>query len=181
MDDKEFEKLKLMRKVKKNGECWIFTGCLNGKNGKGYGLTSYQKKRIVAHRLSYILHKGDIPPGMSVLHNCPGGDNRACINPDHLWIGTYKDNAIDACKKGRMIPIWGRKKTQEEKDKIQRNRKIPDQKGVKQHRAILDDHKVLEIRRLLMEKTKYREISEKFGIAIRSVADIKFRRTWKHI
>ncbi len=181
MNEIEFEKYKLMQKIDKKGECWIFKGCLNAKGKNGYGLTSYKKKRILAHRLSFLLHKGEIPEGMYVLHNCPGGDNRACLNPDHLWLGTYKDNAKDAMKKGRLTPVWGRKKTQEEKDKIQRNRTIPNQKGIKHFRAILNDEKVLEIRRLLMNKTKYREISAQFGIAIRSVADIKFRRTWKHI
>lgn len=179
MENVEFEKLRLMKKIEKVGDCWIFTGALNNKKqGIGYGVTTYNRKRILAHRLSYNLFKGQIAKGLCVCHTC---DNRKCCNPDHLWLGTHTENIKDAFKKGRLAPIWGRKKTQEEKDKIQRNRSIPDQKGEKHHNSKLKNDQVIEIRKLLNKKVKYREISEKFGIDICSIPDIKFRRTWKHI
>ena len=56
-------------------------------------------KRMNAHRVSYLIHKGDIPEEMVILHSC---DNPACVNPDHLSIGTQKENMQDMIKKGRQ-------------------------------------------------------------------------------
>ena len=75
-------------KVKVQDGCWAWTG---GKT-QGYGSLSLGPRsagRIRAHRLSYILHKGEIPAGMLVLHQC---DNPECTNPDHLMIGDYAEN-----------------------------------------------------------------------------------------
>ena len=75
--------------------CWHWNG---PGTGKGYGRMSYQGRAQVAHRLAWMAWNGDIPEGMSVLHKC---DNRACINPEHLWLGTYSDNLADCWAKGR--------------------------------------------------------------------------------
>lgn len=76
--------------------CWIWIGpCFN----EGYGWFFVNGKPIGAHRVSWELHNGPIPDGMYVLHTC---DVRPCVNPDHLFIGTQKDNIHDAIKKGRM-------------------------------------------------------------------------------
>ncbi len=64
----------------------------------GYGVLNYGGKVVYAHRLSYEVFKGPIPEGMLVCHSC---DVPACINPDHLWLGTQKENVLDCCKKGR--------------------------------------------------------------------------------
>lgn len=82
-------------------ECWIFN---SSKNKKGYGRISISfketktKKSFYAHRLSYLIYKGDIPEKMLVCHTC---DNSSCINPDHLFLGTNKDNVFDMITKGR--------------------------------------------------------------------------------
>lgn len=76
-------------------DCWHWCGV---RNTFGYGRMTYQGRSQVAHRLAWIAWNGPIPEGMYVLHRC---DNRACVNPDHLWLGTYSDNLRDCWAKGR--------------------------------------------------------------------------------
>ena len=101
MDEAVREKLlsRLMSKISRDETtgCWNWTGALS----RGYGLLSsrFGKSPHKAHRLSYELHKGQIPEGMVVRHTC---DNTRCCNPDHLVIGTQRDNANDMASRGRM-------------------------------------------------------------------------------
>lgn len=76
------------------------TGCWNWNTGlgsHGYGQIKHEGESL-AHRVSYVAFKGPIPDDRIVCHTC---DNRACINPDHLWLGTYSDNMSDMHAKGR--------------------------------------------------------------------------------
>lgn len=67
----------------------------------GYGILYHKGKTLYAHRVSWELNRGPIPEGLWVLHNCPGGDNPACVDPAHLWLGTASDNSKDRDAKGR--------------------------------------------------------------------------------
>lgn len=81
--------------------CTLWTG---GAAGRGYGVLGsggLRAPQVYAHRISYELANGPIPDGLFVLHNCPGGDNPLCVNPDHLFLGTQADNMADMVAKGR--------------------------------------------------------------------------------
>lgn len=81
--------------------CWIWTGA---DRGNGYGCMMEDNILISAHRKSYEMYYGAIPSGMIVCHRC---DVPSCVNPDHLFIGTHKDNHDDMAKKGRNNPPRG--------------------------------------------------------------------------
>jgi len=81
---------------KQENGCWYWTGRLDKQE---YGQTKHNNKQISAHRLSWILFRGEIPHPMHVCHHC---DTPKCVNPDHLFLGTHRDNMQDALKKGRL-------------------------------------------------------------------------------
>lgn len=82
-------------KVDRGGECWRWTA---GCDSSGYGSLRVEHAKISAHRLSWQLHHGPIPPGQNVLHRC---DNPRCVRPSHLFLGTQADNIADMLAKGR--------------------------------------------------------------------------------
>jgi hypothetical protein len=82
-------------KVDQSGNCWLWTA---GCDRDGYGVFRHESRQWRAPRVAWTLTHGDIPEGMVVMHAC---DNPPCVNPAHLSIGTYQDNARDAVRKGR--------------------------------------------------------------------------------
>ena len=88
---------RLMARVDRIGECWIWTG---GTQRGGYGRIArdFGNGSTTTHLASYEIHVGPIPDGLCVCHRC---DVRNCINPDHLFLGTHQDNSDDKMRKGR--------------------------------------------------------------------------------
>lgn len=143
--------------------CWIWEG---DTAHNGYGRFRVKGgKRIPAHRYAYELFKGKIKKGLLVCHTC---DNPPCVNPDHLWAGTIKENMQDMCKKGRSY-------FQTHASKINRN------KGVQHHKAKLNEKQVLEIRELSKSGMTNRELGIQFNISEYTISGIKLGKTWRHI
>ena len=132
--------------------CWVWGG---SDRSKGYGRVRHEGRYIAAHRGSYIVYRGEIPEGMLVCHSC---DNRICINPKHLFLGTYKDNMQDMVRKGR-----GR-----------------DQTGERSSTSKLTEIKVKVIRSAhpLINGNALANI---FNVDPSTICDIRKRRSWKHI
>lgn len=82
-------------KVDRSGECWVWTG---SRHPHGYGSCSRMEGETRAHRAAWVLSHGPIPNGLFVLHRC---DNPPCVNPEHLFLGTQRDNNNDKVAKGR--------------------------------------------------------------------------------
>ena len=105
MDDKKRE-IRAKNRIKESVHIADKTGCwLWVKGGGRYGLISYQDKTISVHRLSYLLFIGKIPDGYCVCHTC---DTPRCVNPDHLFVGSHKDNEQDKTVKGRRPDPWNK-------------------------------------------------------------------------
>lgn len=138
--------------IKENG-CLEWTGY---KDKKGYGQAHHYYKRLFAHRLSWMVHKGEIPEGMLVCHTC---DNPPCCNPDHLFLGTYKENIQDMIRKGRS--------------------NTP--KGERVRSSKLKNSDIYEIKKLFEKGYSMQEISNIYMCARSTISNIINRKTWKHI
>jgi len=134
--------------------CWLWTA-YRGKYGYGkIGPNGKPKEAMWAPRVSWILHHGPIPKGLHVLHNCPGGDNPACVNPDHLWLGTHLENVADMNLKKRHGS---------------NTFKI---RGEKNPLAKLSTKDIVEIRKLCAEGKLQREVAALFSITRCYVGEI---------
>ncbi len=137
------------------------TGCLvwhGVRMWKGYGLMKVRGRRKRVHRLAWEEINGPIPSGMDCLHNCPHGDNRACINVEHLWLGTNADNIADKIAKGKQ------------------SHKGP--QGEAHPRAKLTNDQVRAIRG---DWRQIKIIAREFGVKPRNVSAIRNRETWAHL
>jgi len=135
--------------------CWIWTGATTGK---GYGHMTYEQgsqRGIGAHRISWMLHKGGIGAGLYVCHRC---DIPACVNPDHLFLGTSLENTTDCIAKGRARYVT--------------------RYGEATNTAKVTVESVLDIRKKAETAAVY---AEKYGITQSSVRFIWRRKTWKHV
>lgn len=135
------------------GPCWIWQG---SRFPSGYGALTTPIKTYRTHRYAWEIEHGPIPAGMLVCHHC---DNRPCVRPDHLFLGTTADNAADRESKGRGNPGH----------------------GIAQPSAKVTDDDVREIRRLASTGMMQKEIGRRFGIAQPTVSGIVRRVTWAHI
>jgi len=133
-------------------DCWTWRASVDAL---GYGRFPYLGESK-AHRVSYRLFKGEIPEGMCVMHTC---DNRQCVNPEHLVLGTQADNVLDMCRKGRHV--------------------CKPQHGESNPMSKLTAQDVEEIRTAVESGSTQRAMCQKFGVSPMTVSRIIRKETWK--
>jgi hypothetical protein len=146
---------KFWSRVKRTAKCWEWTGkCALKGYGKSY-IFWYTHNEQLAHRTSWIIHKGKIPKGKHVLHHC---DNPKCVRPSHLYLGTNADNVRDKVKRGRT----GKEKRTGELSALS---------------------KVTEEQVKAMRKSSDTGVAwaKRLGITEAQVSRIRLRKCWKHI
>jgi hypothetical protein len=143
---------RLLNKVEKTEKgCWEWKGTILSV---GYGVMNVNSHRTYTHRLSYLLFKGEIPDEQDVCHKC---DNRICVNPDHLWLGSRSDNIHDMVNKNRQA------------------------KGESIGSSKLVTEEVLQIRSLYSKGTTKTKLARKFDVSISAISMIVNRERWRHI
>lgn len=139
------------RTIKQPSGCWEVQGWALPHSGHVQIATTKGQPTIRAHRLAWELTNGPIPAGLNVLHKC---DNPRCVNPEHLFLGTQRDNILDSINKGRYNAF-----------------------GIQK----LNAAQVLEIRALAKRGVRQKDIAKQFGIARNTVSGIVNRVCWKHL
>lgn len=139
-----------------NSGCWLWTGKLRSN---GYGVIIHDAREIPANRASWLVSHGQLPPvELEACHRC---DNRACVNPDHLFLGTGKDNIQDCFRKGRGAVNARRK-------------------DGSRPRA-LKPHEVLEIRAKHAGGVSVKALAEEYGMTRTNMRFIVTRKTWGYL
>jgi hypothetical protein len=136
-----------------NSGCWLWTGHWTYN---GYGTIGVKGKSVRAHRLSVQLFKGGMPADMFACHKC---DTPACVNPDHLFIGTREDNTADQMRKDRRT----------------RN------KGTKNPISKLTEADIPVIHRLFKAGHTYAALGRKFGVDEARIRGIVAGKEWRHV
>ncbi len=135
--------------------CWVW----QKHKQNGYGYININKVNWRAHRYSYLINKGSLPINKWILHTC---DNRACVNPDHLYAGTAKENYQDMVNRHPERIFYCGKY----------------QKGEAHSRTKLKEKDVIEI---LNSKLEAKELVSLYGICLGHLYRIKKRKYWKLI
>jgi hypothetical protein len=160
--------------------CWLWTGT---KDGRGYGtLLAHGNRHARANRVVWELVNGPIPDGLDVLHNCPDGDNPACVNPAHLWLGTHTDNMRDMSRKGRQNFQRHPEKITKGEYGLAHMSREQRARGERHGCAKLTELQVLRIReQYAAGNVTQRQIASEYGVDRTTIGLIVRRQHWAHI
>ena len=158
----EYRNISIEQRFAENKSIDAITGChnfLGFKTHQGYGKIKYKGRAYIAHRLFWILNKGELKNDVYVLHKC---DNPSCFNLDHLFTGSNADNVAD---------------------KVSKNRQYHPPKGRLHPRpmAKLTEEQVIEIKSLLARGYSQADIHRDFKISRQIVSDIALKKTWSFV
>lgn len=133
-----------------NTGCWIWMGAMLPT---GYGRFKLKGRSSPAHRVSHSLYKGDVLFGTLVCHTC---DNKWCVNPDHLYIGTHSENVLDSYRRNRMTS----------------------KKGTDHSMSKLKNNDIIFIRASLSPR---KLLANQFNVTVSNIQLIQTRKLWRHI
>lgn len=160
------------------GKCWIWEGLLSPQ---GYGRFYVGRRSLPAHRVAYQISERTLSRNEFACHKC---DNPACVRPDHIFIGTQKDNVDDMMKKGRQVSGLKVKPECAARGDRHGSRTQPERvcRGERNPSSRLTEDQVREIRRrystgLIWQKT----LALQFGVTTSNIKKIIARTAWKHI
>lgn len=151
-------------KVSKTDSCWLWTG---ERSQFGHGRFLYNSVRVGAHRFSYETFVGPIPDGMFVCHKC---DVPQCVNPEHLFVGTQKENIQDCVRKGRWVQA-----------KLKAQHPEWCARGEQAGNSALKTEQALTALSMLLCGVTLKIVGETFGITQATASQIRSGKTWKHI
>lgn len=143
-------------RVDRGDGCWLWTG---STTRAGYGCLTFRQRHYYAHRLAWSLANGEaVPQGHYICHRC---DNPPCVRPEHLFLGTPTENALDCIRKGRA-------------------RRVP-VRGERNLKAKLTEVMVCEARTRVMQGERKVDLAREYGVSQSALGEAVNGRTWGHV
>lgn len=150
--------------IQDGNKCWIWKGATTGKSG--YGQFWNGERNMQAH---HFLLDAPVPKGKEACHRC---DNKLCVRPSHIFIGTRSDNMRDCFSKGRLRPLNGCLA-------MHKNRKL--HRGINNHESKLTEAQAREAKSCPRKRGAATALAKKLGVSLTVICDIRDGKRWTHL